>query len=69
MLMKLGVGRVMRQGVVIPNRCCSHSCNQGQEAVKGSRAVFAVSQAVKDISNSVTAVKIFTFCACILYIV
>ena len=26
----------------------SHSCERGQEAVKGSRAVFGVSQAVKD---------------------
>ena len=27
---------------------CSHSCNQGQEAVKGSKAVFSDGQAVKD---------------------
>ena len=26
----------------------SHSCDQGQEAVKGSRAVFGAGQAVKD---------------------
>ena len=26
----------------------SHSCDQGQEVVKGSRAVFGVGQAVKD---------------------
>ena len=51
------------------HRCCSHSCDWGQEAVKGSKAVFGVGQAVKDISNSVTAVKMFTFCACILHIV
>ena len=47
----------------------SHSCDRGQEAVKGSRVVFGVGQVVKDISNSVTAVKMFTFCACILHIV
>ena len=29
-------------------RRCSHSCDRGQEAVKGSRAVFGVGQAVKD---------------------
>ena len=37
----------------------SHGCDRGQEAVKGSRAVFGVGQAV----------KILTFCACILHIV
>ena len=30
------------------HRRCSHSCDRGQEAVKGSRAVFGVGQAVKD---------------------
>ena len=30
------------------HRCRSHSCDRGQEAVKGSRAVFGVSQVVKD---------------------
>ena len=30
------------------HRRCSHSCNQGQEAVKRSRAVFGVGQVVKD---------------------
>ena len=30
------------------HRCRSHSCDRGQEAVKGSRAVFGVGQAVKD---------------------
>ena len=30
------------------HRRCSHSCDWGQEVVKGSRAVFGVGQAVKD---------------------
>ena len=30
------------------HRRCSHGCDRGQEAVKESKAVFGVSQAVKD---------------------
>ena len=41
------------------HRHCSHSCDRGHEAVKGSRVVFGVGQAV----------KVFTLCVCILHIV
>ena len=49
----------------------SHSCDRGQEAVKGSRAIFGVGQAVKHTfqTQPVTAVKMFTICACVLHIV
>ena len=39
----------------------SHSCDQGQEAVKGSRAVFGVGQAIKDNFKLGKAVKMIAF--------
>ena len=48
----------------------SHGCDRGQEAVKGSRAVFGVGQAVKDnfkLGNSGQDINVLR--ACILHIV
>ena len=50
---------VLSQGVVISPRHRSHSCDRGQEAVKGSRAVFGVGQAVIfKLSNSGQDVRV-----------